>query len=167
MFATGLTWSAQAELAPPHSHPYGKSLPEWFVQYQEWLALGPQGPEVFQHVLFPVVTDASVTGSGTFEDPLVVTGHANYTVKPGAAFYILLLGSTSEIYMDGSTDSNGSLFCNFAGWNCVLRVRICSELPLRSRLRSCLCCLSPYQSTARICPPWRNGSRPTRPSWSR
>jgi hypothetical protein len=91
-------------VATPNANLYGQSLAEWGIQYGEWLSSNPSESQVFGHVLFPVITQYTVTGSGTLLDPIVVTGHLDVTVKPGTAFFSPLLGWQAEDYQDGSRD---------------------------------------------------------------
>jgi hypothetical protein len=92
-----------SKVAPASAHPYGQTLAEWLSSYATWLFTAATGPQQFGHVLYPIVA-ASVSGSGTVDDPLVVTGQGDFTVKAGTSFVTPLLFWASELYGDGSTD---------------------------------------------------------------
>jgi hypothetical protein len=95
--------SEGSKIAPPNSNAYGQSLAEWLKQYTAWIFGGAQTPQLFGHVLFPVV-GGTVTGSGTLADPLIITGHGDFTFKAGTAFFTPLLYIAGESYEDGSFD---------------------------------------------------------------
>jgi hypothetical protein len=92
-----------SKLAPPNSNPRGKSMAEWLKDYVAWYVPGQPGPAVIDHVLFPAVPLAA-TGSGTEADPLILTGHGDFTIEAGTAFITPLLFNYLEIYDDGSRD---------------------------------------------------------------
>jgi hypothetical protein len=84
--------------SPPQSQAFGKSLAEWLVSYFTW-ALGGDQTNPDGRVLFlPIPASEPVSGSGTPDDPLVLVGHADVTVKPGTPFVLPIAVFIGELY---------------------------------------------------------------------
>jgi hypothetical protein len=84
--------------SPPQSQAFGKSLAEWLVSYFTW-ALGGDQTNPDGRVLFlPIPASEPVSGSGKPDDPLVLVGHADVTVKPGTPFVLPIAVFIGELY---------------------------------------------------------------------
>ena len=77
---------------PPQSNAFGKSLSEWFALYWDWVLwsqVGVEKPDQVGQVKFlPIPVGESNGGAGSVEDPLILVGHLDVTLKPGTAFVL-------------------------------------------------------------------------------
>lgn len=95
------TDSGAPRIAPPVSHAYGKTLPEWLDIYWRWSLGTAQDPaqSTVGHVqLMPQPAEELVSGSGTPEDPAVLVGELAITLRPGTPFVLPLVGIVGERY---------------------------------------------------------------------
>src|SRR5262245_17138084 len=92
-------------IAPPESHPYGQTMAEWLSDYFRW-KFGPNpADDMSGNVLFlSALVPGAPSGSGTLEDPLVLTGYGDVTIKAGTAMLDVLIAWWGELYPDGSVD---------------------------------------------------------------
>ena len=80
-------------------------MAEWLADYYRW-EFGPNpadnvsGQVIFLSQLVP----GAPSGSGTLEDPLVLTGHGDITNKAGTAMLDAFITWYGEFYPDGSVD---------------------------------------------------------------
>lgn len=106
--ATAL-WTAPVEavntgaprIAPPVSHAFGKTYPEWFSTYWRWFYGTAQNPAqgVVGHVqLMPQPVGTQVGGTWTPIDPAVYVGALSINLRPGTPFVLPLLGLVGERY---------------------------------------------------------------------
>jgi hypothetical protein len=84
-------------IAPPSSHAYGMTLPEWFGAYYRWYYGTDQNPALSMvgHVqLMPLPIGEQVPGS----DPPVFQGTREIALRPGTPFVLPLAGFVGERY---------------------------------------------------------------------
>ena len=88
-------------IAPPASRAFGNTYPEWFTLYWRWFFGTDQDPaqSTVGHVQFmPQPVGEPISGSGTPEDPVVLVGELEITLRPGIPFVLPLLGAVGERY---------------------------------------------------------------------
>jgi hypothetical protein len=89
--------------SPAQSHAHGHTLGEWMVRYFEWmLGVGPNGGNGL--TFLPLPAGEYVSGSFTLDDPGILEGDLELTVKPGQSFMIPITAWLGESYLDGSVD---------------------------------------------------------------
>jgi hypothetical protein len=89
----------------PNSLAYGKSLGEWLKLYWTWwITTGgdPASSTVGPVQFMPMPTDSALTnGTGTPDDPFILSGHVDITLSPGTPFVLAVAGF---IYEEGPPD---------------------------------------------------------------
>lgn len=97
--------AAGPAIAPPNAHPYGKSLADWLSTYYAW-SFGPGTSDnlLGRVLLLPQLQPGAPSGSGTINDPLILSGEGAFTIKPGTSIYGVLIAFNGERYEDGSED---------------------------------------------------------------
>jgi len=92
-------------IAPPKSHSHGQTMAEWLSDFTQWKYGPNQENNMSGKVLFltPLVPDQA-SGTGTLDDPLILTGHGDVTIKAGTALFDVLIAWWGELYPDGSVD---------------------------------------------------------------
>jgi hypothetical protein len=104
IFGAGLPAPAAPKAAPGQCHAHGASLTDWMVRYFQWLVGG--GPNGGNGLTFlPLPAGEYVSGSFTLEDPGVLQGETEVTLKPGQSFFLPIVGWLGEVYEDTSTDA--------------------------------------------------------------
>lgn len=88
-------------IAPPVSNAYGKTFPEWLATYYRWYY--GTGQDLSQSVvgrvqLLPLPAGEQVGGSGTSDDPAILVGELEITLRPGTPFVLPLVGLVGERY---------------------------------------------------------------------
>ena len=97
--------AAAPKAAPAQSHAHGDSLGGWLVRYWDWLlGHGPNGGNGL--TFLPLPAGDWVSGSFTVEDPGVLVGETEVTIKPGQSFMLPLAVWLGEFYADGSEDAS-------------------------------------------------------------
>lgn len=91
------------EIAPPDSKSYGKTLTEWNTIYWERTLTGGKS-KAGRAQLLPMPAGEYAGGSGTLEDPIVIAGELEVTLKFGTPFVLSLFAWIGERYEDGSED---------------------------------------------------------------
>jgi hypothetical protein len=88
--------------APPVSHAYGKTLTEWLDAYYGWYYGTAQdlAQSVVGNVqLMPLPSaDECASGTGTPDDPCVLVGELEITLRPGTPFVLPLVALVGERY---------------------------------------------------------------------
>jgi len=89
-----------SQIAPPNSDAYGKSLTEWLTVYWQWYFTGadPAESKVGPVELLPLPAGEFVSGSFTPEDPALLRGEIEITLRPGTPFVLPLYAWTTERY---------------------------------------------------------------------
>jgi hypothetical protein len=89
------------KVAQPNSMAHGRSLAGWLREY--WRAALDTGAERDKEVLYLPIPDGVFTGgSGTPDDPAILVGVEDVTIKPGTSFVLPLV-----IWVGESTDPLG------------------------------------------------------------
>lgn len=105
LVAAMLVVAGQAPASPPgQSNAYGKSLTEWMTLYMTWVLGGDQADHVGKVEFIPLPAEEPVSGSGTFEDPVLLAGEADVTLKPGSPFVLPVAVWFGEEYESGAVD---------------------------------------------------------------
>lgn len=94
-------------VAPPGSRAYGKSLAEWLETYWRWYFGSNQDltqSKVGRVQLLPIPAGEVISGSFTPEDPALIRGRLEITLRPGTPFVLPLFAWTSETYNNGTPD---------------------------------------------------------------
>jgi len=80
-------------------------MAEWLSDFTRWKYGPSQADNMFGKVLFlaPLVPDQA-GGTGTLDDPLILTGQGDITIKAGTAFLDVLIAWWGEVYPDGLID---------------------------------------------------------------
>jgi hypothetical protein len=94
---------AKPKVPPPHSKAYGKTVAEWLTIYWRWMFEGGEG-KVGNVQLMPMPAGDITGGTGTVDDPLVITGELDITIEAGTPFVLPLFAWIGERYEDGSED---------------------------------------------------------------
>lgn len=88
------------KIAPPGSTAYGKSLAEWLGLYWRWFYSGASSEEskvgIVQFMPLPMADQ--VGGSWSPEDPAVLAGHLDVTLKVGTPFVLPEFAWVGERY---------------------------------------------------------------------
>jgi hypothetical protein len=92
-----------SKIAPPNSDSGGASLAEWELRWEDAYYFGG---DHFGHAFFPIRAGdwETISGTGTFADPLQRVGNADFSLAPGTSIYIPFVVITLEIYDDGTQD---------------------------------------------------------------
>lgn len=88
-------------IAPPASHAFGKTYPEWFGAYWRWFygTGGDLTQSMVGHVqLMPLPAGVQDGGSWTADDPAILVGELEIALRPGTPFVLPLLGLVGERY---------------------------------------------------------------------
>lgn len=88
---------------PGQCRAHGHSLGEWLLRYWDW-ALGGGSNGSRGLTFLPLPAGEYVSGSFTLEDPGVLEGTIDVTLKPGQSFVLPIAVWTGEIYEDGHVD---------------------------------------------------------------
>jgi hypothetical protein len=86
-------------VAPPDSNAYGKSLQDWLTVYWTWYSDGKL-PDTNHVYLMPLPQGIYDIGSGSYEDPAIMNGHLDISLKPGTPFVLPIQAWIGEIYED-------------------------------------------------------------------
>lgn len=94
--------SGAPRIAPPQSHAYGKTLPEWMSTYLRWALSGadPSQSTVGHVDMLPIPLGEYVDGAGTPDSPALYRGQLEINVSPGSPF-VLPLGTWTVERYDG------------------------------------------------------------------
>lgn len=86
------------------NHPaHGNSFGGWLVRYFDWLmGDGRDGGHALRFL--PLPEGVETGGSFTYDDPGILEGEAEVTLKPGQAFMVPIVAWVGELYEDGSAD---------------------------------------------------------------
>jgi hypothetical protein len=97
--APRMTTEARGQASPPQSKAFGKTLTEWMQLYWTWLLGG--GEDHVGRVKFLPLPDHFgdlVGGSLTYDDPGILVGHVDVTLKPGTPFVLPVIVGYAETY---------------------------------------------------------------------
>jgi hypothetical protein len=93
------------KVAPPHSNASGDSLQGWMTAYWTWAFTGePASGQVKKVMFLPLPAGEEVVevgGSWTYEDPAILQGHKNITIRPGTKFVLPCVVWLGESYVEG------------------------------------------------------------------
>ena len=105
---TAVAGGGAPRIAPPGSHAYGKTLTEWQTAYWRWFLGSGQDPaqSMVGKVKLMPNPDQDFSGSGTPEDPLLVIGDLEITLRPGTPFVLPLFAFIGERYNNGLLDDD-------------------------------------------------------------
>jgi hypothetical protein len=96
---TNLTTRAWGQRCPTESKFYGKTLTEWMQLYETWYIGGATGPDHVGPVKFlPLPNGDTVSGNFTYDDPGIVVGQIDVTLKPGTPFVLPVITWYGEAY---------------------------------------------------------------------
>lgn len=89
-------------VAPPHSNAFGMSLAEWSEAYWRWNYGGAKPAEgmVGKTMLLPMPVGEEGGGSWTPDDPMLLVGSIDVTMRPGTSFVIPQFAWIGERYAD-------------------------------------------------------------------
>ena len=101
-------------IAPPGSHAYGKTLTEWQTAYWRWFLGSDQNPaqSMVGNVKLMPNPDQEFSGEGTEENPLLVIGELEITLRPGTPFVLPLFATYGETYNNGTPDDDPALYAD-------------------------------------------------------
>jgi len=88
-------------IAPPVSHAFGKTYPEWFSTYWRWFygTAGDPAQSMVGHVqLMPLPVGVQEGGDGSPGNPALYVGELSITLRPGTPFVLPLITFTGERY---------------------------------------------------------------------
>jgi len=113
MAPAGAADDGAAQIAPPASTAFGKTLTEWLSTYWQWslsTAADPNQSTVGQVQLLPLPSEDFLGGSGTPNDPFAFAGELAITLRPGTPFVLPLLTLYGESYNNGTPADDPSSF---------------------------------------------------------